>query len=153
MMIRRLISIVLLLGITSSVGSAQSKGLHVVLPSHELVRLSGSARSGLWEEVPKDTEAVYPTQVTMEIRDTSVHVLVARYDKSVSIHDIQAAINARYGTWALAESHTTEQKLWRVIPEKLAISLDVGHGGMKEVYYFSIEGKSAGSVLPPDRPN
>jgi hypothetical protein len=133
-------------------GSEQNPGPHIVLPNPGLIRCSGSGCSGLWEDVPKGAVAVYPAQVTLEIRNTTVPVLVARYDGSVSIHDIQAAINARYGAWALAESPTSEQKMWRVMPKKLAISLDVGPSGTKQVYYFSIQDRRAKEALSSDQP-
>jgi hypothetical protein len=140
-MVRALLTAALALSVASSVGDGQSRGPGIVLPNHELVQPVGSSCTGIWEEVPKNGNTVYPAQMTLDIRDMSVHSLVARYDASVSISDIQSAINARYGSWALPESPTSTQRLWRVTPERFTISLDVGEGKMKEVYYFRMEGK------------
>lgn len=47
------------------------------------------------------------------------------YDKSVSLQEVKAAIDQRYGKWALAENDNASVpvKLWRVEPEKFAIQL------------------------------
>jgi hypothetical protein len=48
---------------------------------------------------------------------------MARYDKSVSMDDLKAAIDGRFGKWAVAGFTTGSLMLWRVESENFAIQL------------------------------
>jgi hypothetical protein len=72
---------------------------------------------------------------------------VAIYDKTVSVDEIRASLDRRYGRWALDGNRTSAVKLWRVESEKFAIQLaTVGDKmeemeGMKQIIYLSFPSK------------
>jgi hypothetical protein len=96
--------------------------------------------------------------------------VMALYEKSVSTEDLKAALDQRYGKWALGDNATSPVKLWRVESSKFAIQLattgkrkgkvppdealgealsrafgygdrsDVSDGGMKSVIYIAFVG-------------
>ena len=105
----------------------RENGRQVILPNSKLIGCSSPGCSQLWLINPPDANAIYPKQVSIDLRDSCPTGIVARYDKSVSIQEIKAAIDQRYGKWALAENDDTSVlvKLWRVEPEKFAIQLAV----------------------------
>jgi hypothetical protein len=51
--------------------------------------------------------------------------MTALYDKSIPLDDIRAAIDERYGKWAVPELVNSPLRVWRVEPEKFAIQLAV----------------------------
>ncbi len=79
----------------------------------------------LWRDKVPDANDIYPKQVVVDLFDNSPCPLgvMARYDKSVSMDDLKAAIDEHYGQWALANNDTAPVKLWRVKTEKFAIQL------------------------------
>jgi hypothetical protein len=99
-------------------------GGHVVLPNEKLMSCKSSACSQLLSDAgPND---IYPRQVNVDFfgstgSESCIRGVTAIYEKSVSIDDIKAAIDKRYGKWAYANS----PKLWRVEPQKFAIQLGV----------------------------
>jgi len=84
-----------------------------------------SACAQLWESDASATNAIYPRQVLVDIfgDDPCPLGLQAIYEKSVSMNDLKASIDAQYGKWALPSNATSPVKLWRVEPEKFAIQL------------------------------
>jgi hypothetical protein len=79
--------------------------------------------------------------------------MTALYDKSIPLDDIKAAIDKRYGKWAVPEFANSPLKLWRVEPEKFAITLstadkkdekrNIAEAGTKQALYIAFGGKSA----------
>ncbi|MFY9561598.1 MAG: hypothetical protein WAQ52_15300 [Terriglobales bacterium] len=79
---------------------------------------------------------------------------MAHYDKSVSMDDLKAAIDERYGKWAVAGFTTGSVMLWRVVPEKFVIQLgaadkrdersDGVEAGTKNVIYLSLSSAKCG---------
>lgn len=124
---RPLIAVVVLAAfLTSSGQGKRDDGSHVVLPSAELIGCSSSRCSQLWQEDSSPrANAIYPKQVSIDIRNSCPAGIVARYDGNVPIEEIKAAIDKHYGKWAEAknEAATVPVKLWRVEPEKFAIQL------------------------------
>jgi hypothetical protein len=87
--------------------------------------------------------ALYPTQVTIDIDNSSkrgVIGIMATYDESVSMDDIQLSIDRHYSKWAFPKNSTSVVKLWRVESEKFAIQLSED-GGVKRVIYMAFAGK------------
>ena len=155
---------------------APEKNTHIVLPNPKLLGCRASACSQLW---PDDTSpnAIYPRQVVVEtFGDTPCPLgLQAIYEKSVPLENLKAAIDERYGKWALPSNITSPVKLWRVEPEKFAIQLavtedrtklatpeersayaigqaidqrkrsNVAEGGMGQVIYIGFINKTCGS--------
>jgi hypothetical protein len=135
------------------VGSAlcgQDKGdtdRQVVVPNSNLMRCS---MAQLWSEDKVQTGRVYPVQPILDRFDKNgcPQGVVALYDKTVSVDEIKASLDQRYGRWAMSHYETSAVKLWRVEPEKFSIQLAtigdspknmtaVGEKGMKQVIYLS----------------
>lgn len=165
---------ILMIGLTSYGQLKPENGRHVVLPNPKLIGCRSSSCSQLREDNPAKTDAIYPRQMTVDFFDTDHCPLgvTALYEKSVSMDDLKAAIDERYGKWALASNDTAPAKLWRVEPEKFAIQLavteaqkmtrdevrgealaeafdprersNVAEGGMKQVIYLAFAGTECG---------
>ena len=79
--------------------------------------------------------------------------MTALFDKSIPLDDIKAAIDERYGKWAVPEFVNSPLKIWRVEPEKFAIQLSVAskndekrniaEAGTRLAIYLAFGGKSA----------
>jgi hypothetical protein len=99
-------------------------GGHIVLPNEKLMSCKSSSCSQLWSDAgPND---IYPRQVMVDFfgsagSESCVRGSAAIYEKSVSIDDLKAAIDQRWGKWKYADN----AKLWRVEPQKFAIQLGV----------------------------
>jgi hypothetical protein len=89
---------------------------HIVLPNEQLMSCKSSSCSQLYSDAgPND---IYPRQVIVDFlgsngSESCLRSIAAVYEKSVSIDDLKAAIDQRYGKWAFADS----PKLGRVEPQ------------------------------------
>lgn len=168
---------ILMIGLTSYGQLKPESGKHVVLPNPKLLGCRSSSCSQLWEDNRARTDVIYPRQITVDFFDTDHCPLgvTALYGKSVSMDDLKAALDERYGKWALSSNATSPVKLWRVEPEKFAIQLavtqdraqeitpdqalgeefarafdhrersNVAEGGMKAVIYIAFAGTKCGA--------
>ena len=90
-------------------------GGHVVLPNEKLMSCKSSSCSQLYSDAgPND---IYPRQVIVDFfgstgSERCLRGVLAIYEKSVSMDDLSAAINQRYGKWKNADMPA----LWRVEP-------------------------------------
>jgi hypothetical protein len=164
-------------GVTSCGRAKHENASRIVLPNPKLLGCRSSACLQLWQGNPPQANAIYPRQVTIDIfgNDRCPRGILALYEKSVSTDEIKAALDQRYGKWALADFATSPVKLWRVEPEKFAIQLavtddrtkeakrneafafalsqvfegsersNVAEGGMKQVIYLAFSGEKCGS--------
>jgi hypothetical protein len=114
---------------------------HIVLPNSNLMRC---ATTHLWQDEKPGANSIYPVQVGIDHFDEGCpQGIVALYDKAVSLNDIKAALDQRYGKWGRADNG--RMKLWRVEPERFAIQLttiddslrEVSEPGMKQVIYLA----------------
>ena len=112
----------------------------VILPNPKLIGCSASACPPVLSE-GTDSRAVYPWQVSLDYTNGSVIGLVALYDEPVSIDDVQAAVNERYGPWAMAHFRTGPARLWRVESEHFAIQLSKPDSGMVRLIYLTFDAK------------
>jgi len=112
----------------------------VILPNPKLIGCSPSSCPPVLPAVT-DPRVVNPWQVSLDYTSGSVIGLVALYDEPVSIDDVQAAVNERYGSWALADFRTGPARLWRVEPEHLAIQLSQTDSGMVRLIYLTFDAK------------
>ena len=123
---KRLMAAVVLMLVLANVHTAQQeKNKRLVLPNPKLLRCQSADCSQLWLETPTEPSAIFPKQLSIDIRPNCLYGMTATYDKSVSLDDVKAAIDERYGKWALAEFANSPIKLWRVESEKFAIQLHV----------------------------
>jgi hypothetical protein len=106
-------------------GGKPESGGYVVLPNAKLIGCRSPNCSQLWQEQPSEKNSIFPMQMSIDMEKGCPIGVVARYDKTVTLLDIKAAIDQRYGKWAVPDNGdpTVPVKLWRVTPEKFAIQL------------------------------
>lgn len=131
----------------------EEKSTLLVLPNPKLLRCRSSECFQLWSEKPTDEKAVFPKQVIIDMNQDCLYGMSALYDKSISLEDITAAIDARYGKWARSDFADSPVKLWRVESDKFAIQLSVAgkddekksiaEVGTKQAIFIAFGGKSA----------
>lgn len=118
------------------------RAAHIVLPNSTLV---GCRTSNCYQVLPDpvaDENAVYPWQVRLDFNQSAIIGLIALYDQPTTIDNVQAAIDERYGKWAMADFRTGPVRLWRVEPpKKFAINLAVNDDGMVQLIYLSYDAK------------
>jgi hypothetical protein len=140
-------------------GQVKSETRHVILPNPTLLRCLSLACSQLWQDKAPEPNDIYPKAVTVELPDNTPCPLgvSVQYDKSVSMDDLKAAIDARYGKWAFVTNATSPVKSWRVESERFSIQLrnvterdaklsdDKLEVGTKTVVYTSFQPTKCGS--------
>ena len=131
----------------------------VVLPNTKLLRCVSLACSQLWQDKAPDENDTYPKQLTVDIPSGTPCPLgvTAYYDKLVSLDELKAAIDVRYGKWAKATNPTSPVKSWRVETESFSIQLrevdkidaqlsgDKLEVGAKTIIYTAFPGAKCGS--------
>ena len=131
-------------------------GSRIVLPNPTLLRCKSSDCSHVWLEKSAETNAVYPKQITIDMNQSCLYGMTALFDKSIPLDDIRAAIDERYGKWAVPEFVNSPLKIWRVEPEKFSIQLSVAtkkdekrniaDAGTRQAIFLAFEGKSACNI-------
>jgi len=130
----------------------EQNGGRLVLPNPNLLRCRSSDCSQLWSD-KVDTDAVFPTQIRVDVDHNCIYGFTALYDKSASMDAVEAAIDERCKKWALADFAKSPLRLWRVEPEKLAIQLSTAdkkdekrnfaEAGTKTVIFLPFGGRPA----------
>jgi hypothetical protein len=130
----------------------EQNGGRLVLPNPNLLRCRSSDCSQLWSD-NQGADAVFPTQIRVDMDHNCIYGFTALYDKSVSMDAVEAAVDERYKKWALADFAKSPLRLWRVESEKLAIQLGTGDKkdekrgfaevGTKVVIFLPFGGRSA----------
>lgn len=122
-----IIAAIFAIGLMSSGQVRHEDGRHVVLPNSRLLGCRSSGCSQLWQSNSAEVNAIYPRQVIVDFfgSDHCPLGVEALYEKSVSVDELKTSIDEQYGKWALADNATLPVKLWRVEPERFAISLAV----------------------------
>jgi hypothetical protein len=115
----------------------------VVLPSPQLIHCHSVECSHLWNK--DGGPADYPAQVLTDVVNGEVVGLTAVYDKSVSVKELQSAIDMLYPKAAI---HGLPG-LWRVEAEQLVIQLSDRNDGTKQLIYLKILKKGTNSSLVP----
>jgi hypothetical protein len=87
------------------------------------------------------SETVYPWQVSLDFNDGGIIGLTALYDQPVTIDDLQAAVNERYGQWEKSQFRKGPMRIWRIEPEKFVISLSTNNEGMVQMIYLAFDPK------------
>ncbi len=123
---RRIIASVIFMACLASHGQVKNEpAQHIVLPNPKLVRCVSSNCSPLWQDNPSSVDGVYPEQMDISLFNYKCPFLViARYGKSVSFNDLQAAIEKQYGKGTIQHwTKTTPWLTWHLESEKLDIRL------------------------------
>jgi hypothetical protein len=152
---RVLAAAVLMLGVAYGQTATEQNGGRIVLPNPKLLRCKSSDCSRLWLAQP-EVNGVFPKQVTIDMNQSCLYGMTVLFDRSIPVDDITAAIDERYGKWAVPEFVKSPLKIWRVEPEKFAIQLSVASkkdekrniadAGTRQVLYLAFGGKSACNV-------
>ncbi len=150
---RVLSALVLMLGLAYGQTATEENGSHIVLPNPKLLRCNSSNCSQVWLEKSAETDTVFPKQVSIDMNQSCRYGMTALYDKSIPLDDIKAAIDERYGKWAVPEFVNSPLRIWRVEPEKFAIQLsiaskkdekrNIADAGTKQVIYIAFGRRSA----------
>ena len=155
---RLIAAAVLMLSLAHCQTAKEEKSTRLVLPNAKLLRCKSSDCFQLWLEKSTEANAVFPKQVIIDMNQNCLYGMTALYDKSISVEDVRAAIDERYGKWALPSNDdaAVPVKLWRVEPEKFAIQLSVGDkktekmniadAGTKQAIYVAFGGRTACNI-------
>jgi hypothetical protein len=153
---RILATLVLMIGLTHGQTAKEESSSRIVLPNPKLLRCKSSDCYQVWLENSPKTNAVFPKQVSIDMNQSCLYGMTALYDKSVALDDIRAAIDERYGKWAVPELVNSPLRVWRVEPEKFAIQLAVAtrkdekrnmaEAGTKQAIYIAFGGMSACNI-------
>jgi hypothetical protein len=154
---RILASAILMLGLAYGQTASKENGSRIVLPNPKLLRCKSSdCYQQAWLEESPETNVVFPKQVIIDMNQNCLYGMTALYDASISVNDVRAAIDERYGKWAVPEFANSPLKIWRVEPEKFAIQLSVASkkdekrniadAGTTQAIYLAFGGKSACNV-------
>ena len=153
---RVIAAVVLMLGLAYCQTAKEENASRVVLPNPKLLRCRSADCFQLWLEKSTESNAVFPKQFIIDMNQNCLYGMSALYDKSISLDEVKAAIDKRYGKWALPGFEKSAMRLWRVEPEKFAIQLSVADktdekrniadAGTKQALYIAFGGKSACNV-------
>ena len=128
--------------------SNPESGKRVILPNAQLLRCVSLTCSQLWQDKAPDGNDIYPKDVSADLPENS---------PCVSMEELKAAINVRYGKWAKATNPTSPVKSWRVETESFSIQLrevdkidaqlsgDKLEVGAKTITYTAFPGAKCGS--------
>jgi hypothetical protein len=122
----RMSAIILALVLMPAHTSTKEPERQIMLPNPQLLGCQAAACSQLWLQNSASSNAVYPYQLTIDMLNHSTCPLgiLARYDSSVPLSEIQAEVDSLYAGSALPSNATVSAlKLWRVESEKFAIQL------------------------------
>lgn len=120
---KRVGQFLLVIVVAASLGKGNSKSANrIALPNPHLLGCSAMSCSHLWFDDAVGSNALYPTQVTIDI-STCPRGLTAHYAPSVSLDDIQMELDRHFGKWALPGNSAQPVRLWRVESEQFAIQL------------------------------
>ncbi len=156
---RLIAAVVLILGLAHcQAAKEENSGSRLVLPNPKLLRCRSSDCFQLWLDKSAEANAIFPKQMIIDMDQSCLYGMTVLYDKSIPLSDVKAAIDGRYGKWALPlnDDAAVSLKLWRVEPEKFAIQLSVAdkkdekrkiaEAGAKRVIYIAFGGTSACSI-------
>lgn len=155
---RAIAATLLLLGLAHCETAKEENGRRLMLPNPKLLRCKPSDCSPLWLEGSAGANAIFPKQFTIDMNQSCLYGMTVVYDKVVPVDEVRAAIDERYGKWALQanEDAAVPVKLWRVEPEKFAIQLsivdkkdekrNVAEAGTKQAIYIAFGGRSACNI-------
>ena len=154
---RMIAAVVLMLGLAHCQAAKEEKANHILLPSPKLLRCKSSDCNQMWLEKSAEENVVFPRQVVIDMNQNCLYGMTVLYDKSIPLDDIKAAIDERYGKWAVPEFANSPLKIWRVEPEKFAIQLsmvgkkdekrNITEAGTKRAVYIAFGGVSACQML------
>ncbi len=149
-------AVVLMLGLAYGQTSKEENRSRFVLPNPTLLRCKSSDCYQVWLENSAETNAVFPKQVSIDMNQSCLYGMTALYDKSIPLEDLRAAIDERYGKWAVPELVNSPLRVWRVEPEKFAIQLstasrkdekqNIAKEGSKLLIYIAFGGSSACNI-------
>ena len=137
---RTIVTVLAIISLACIEATAEN-GSKIVLPDFKLAGSSVPNLSQVWQDHRStDAGAIYPKMITIDMDNGVVQGLTTIYDKTASIDERKASINERYGKFVIVDDEYV--KVWRVEPEKFAISLAVADDGMKQLIYLKFSAKT-----------
>ena len=146
---------VLMLGLPHCQTAQEEQNRRLVLPNPKLLRCRSFDCFQLWPGKTTEVNAVFPKQLTIDMSQGCLYGMTVLYDKSISVSEVKAALDERYGKWASPNNNdaAVRPKLWRVESEKFAIQfgvtdkrdqkMNIPDAGTKQVIYIAFGGRSA----------
>jgi len=126
----------------SAQAAGQDSRKHVVLPNPALLGCQTANCTQVLPDEDVGPNAIYPWQVLVDFTDGKVIGLIAYYDQPTTTDELQAAVDERYGQWAMADFRTGPVRIWRVEPpQKFVIQLGRSGGGMAQLIYLTYGAK------------
>src|ERR1700687_520346 len=92
---RVLAAVVMMLGLAYGQTATEESHSRIVLPNPKLLKCGSSDCTRLWLE-QSEVNAVFPKQLLIDMNQGCLYGLQALYDKSVSVRDIEVAIDEHY---------------------------------------------------------
>lgn len=114
---------------------------HIVLPNPALIGCKTGNCTQLLPDEIAEPDAIHPWQVSVDFSGQAVIGSTVLYDQPVTIEDIQAAVDKRYGRWAVPTFRTGPMRAWRIEPEKFIIQLSTNDDGMVQLIYLVFDPK------------
>jgi hypothetical protein len=149
---KKVIAAIVLMLSPAHVQTTHEEKSHIVLPSPKLLRCKSSDCFNLWLE-ERQANAVFPKQLLIDMNQDCVYGLEAFYEKSVSVHDIESAIDEHYFESKNEDLAKHSIRVWRVESEKFAIQLGEAdkkdekrngdEAGTKQLIYIAFGDRSA----------
>jgi len=96
--------LVLLLNLPDDQAAQNKHSARVILPNPHLLRCKATDCLQLWSRRPEEQNAIFPTQVIVDMNQDCLYGMTATYDKSMSVETLKALVDAEYGNWAVAGS-------------------------------------------------
>lgn len=128
--------------VSAQAGPAHDSSKHIVLPNPALLGCKTANCTQLLPDQKADPDAIHPWQLLVDFNGNQVIGLIALYDQPTTIDDLQAAVDERYGQWAVADFRTGPVRIWRVEPpQKFVIQLAVADSGMIQLIYIAYGAK------------
>jgi hypothetical protein len=128
--------------VAGNASTPAGRGAHLVLPNDSLIGCKTPSCYQVLPHASSDAGPIYPWQVRLDFNQPAVIGLIALYDQPTTIDDVQAAIDQRYGKWALTGFRTGPVRLWRIDPpHKFVINLSTNSDGMVQLIYLSYDPK------------
>jgi len=122
--------------------AGHGSGKHFILPNPALLGCKTANCTQLLPDQKADPDAIHPWQLLVDFNGNQVIGLIALYDQPTTIDDLQAAVDERYGQWAVADFRTGPVRIWRVEPpQKFVIQLAVADSGMIQLIYIAYGAK------------
>lgn len=125
----------------AAISVVNTRASHIVLPNPALVGCKSASCYQVAGRILR-RKRYYPWQVSLDFNQPAIIGLTAFYDQPTSSDDVKAAIDERYGKWAVPHFTAGPVLIWRVEPPTgFVIQLSTSDKGMVQVIYLMFDAK------------